>query len=123
MQRSINDDLENFIIKLLKSEEIDFEDVQCFHSPKLTKEELKLVELKHLGHLLTYKVFHKEEDPDVGPERMKKSDSKDKFVHSICQRRTKYLTLPSSQNELQILKGDPLGNLKFFQSGKLHNPV
>ena len=99
MQQSINDDLENFIIKLSKSEETDFdgERVLSFHTPKLTREELKLVEMKYLAHLLTYKIFHDEKDPDVDPERMQKSDSKDKFVFSLCQRHTKCLTLPSGE--------------------------
>ena len=32
-------------------------------------------------------------DADVDVEEMKKSDSKDKYLHSWCQRKTVYLTL------------------------------
>ena len=79
---SINDDLEDLITRLSQSETIDIEDVNCFFTPKLTKEELKLVELKDEAHLLSYSNFSQKffrgGDPDVDPEEMKKSDSKDK---------------------------------------------
>ena len=89
------------ITRLSQSEKIDIEDVNCFFTPKLTKEELKLVELKDETHLLSYSnyslKFFRGGNPDVDPEEMKKSDSKDKFVYSSCWRRTKCLTLPSSE--------------------------
>ena len=91
---SINDDLDSFVNNLQNSAEIDYEDVESFFHPKLTKEELKLVEQKNEEHMKTYlEVF----DADVDVEEMKKSDSKDKYVHSQCRRRTGYLNLESEQ--------------------------
>ena len=89
---SINDDLDSFVNKLQNSEEIDYEDVWSFFTPKLTKEELKLVEQKNKEHMMTYdRGFY----ADVGVEEMKKSDSKDKYLRSECQRITAYLSLES----------------------------
>ena len=51
---SINDDLEDLITRLSQSDEIDIESVTCFFTPKLTKEELKLNELRDKAHLLPY---------------------------------------------------------------------
>ena len=64
------------------------------------------MELKDEAHLLTYSFFTSGKDPDVDPEEMKKSDSKDKFVYSSCWRRTKCLNLPS--REIQEEKPDIL---------------
>ena len=90
---SINDDLDSFVNNLQNSDEIDNEMVISFCTPKLTKEELKLVEQKNYEHMRTY--FDDFADVDV--EEMKKSDSKDKYVHSQCRRRTDYLNLESKQ--------------------------
>ena len=89
---SINDDLESFVNNLQNSEEKEDEAVLSFFTPKLTKEELKLVEQKNFEHMTTYL-----DDiiADVGVEEMKKSDSKDKYVHSECRRITVYLSLES----------------------------
>merc|ERR1712126_336966 len=48
---SINDDFEMFLTNLLNSKEISEEEVRSFFTPKLTKEELKLVEVKNKEHL------------------------------------------------------------------------
>ena len=91
---SINDDLDSFVNKLQNSEEIDDEEVWSFFTPKLTKEELKLVEKNDNEYMKTFKTTF---DADVDVEEMKKSDSKDKYVHSKCRRTTVYLTLESEQ--------------------------
>ena len=91
---SINDDLDSFINKLQSSNEMEDEYVSSFFLPKLTKEELKLVEEKNQEHMRSYLL---EFDADVDVKEMKKSDSKDKYVHSWCQRRTFHLTLESNQ--------------------------
>ena len=91
---SINDDLDSFVNNLQNSEEIDHEYVTCFFLSKLTKEKLKLVEQKNKEHMMTYGF---EFDADVGIDEMKKSDSKDKYVHSTCGRITDYLSLESEQ--------------------------
>ena len=61
--------------------------------PKLTKEELKLVEEKNEEYMMTF-LFG---NADVDVEEMKKSDSKDKYLHSGCLRGTAHLTLESNQ--------------------------
>ena len=50
---SINDDLDSFVNNLQNSEGIDDEEVESFFTPKLTKEELKLVEQKNREHMET----------------------------------------------------------------------
>ena len=91
---SINDDLEMFLTNLLNSKEIKEEEVFSFFTPKLTEEELKLVEAKNKEHLESYSdhcVYG--ENPDVDRVEMKKSDSKSKYVHGRCYRRSYSLTL------------------------------
>ena len=63
--------------------------------PKLTKEELKLIEEKNEDYLSTFGRHNKfyEVSPDVDVEEMKKSDSKDKYVHCKCLRKTIYFNL------------------------------
>ena len=71
---------------------MDKEEVWSFCTPKLTKEELKLVKEKNKEHMMTYfRQFY----ADVGDEEMKKSNSKDKYVHTRCLRKTGYLSLES----------------------------
>ena len=94
---SINDDLDNFFIKL-ENNEIEEECVNSFFTPKLTEEELKLVEEKDEQHLSTYADHFHGINPDVDLEEMKKSDSASKYVHGPCLRDTFYLTLESIQN-------------------------
>ena len=91
---SINDDLDSFINDLQNSNEVEDEYVQSFFTPKLTKEELKLVEEKNEEHMRTYSKYF---NADVDVEDMKQSDSKDKYVHSACRRKTVHLTLESNQ--------------------------
>ena len=90
---SINDDLEMIITNLLNSKEIKEEKLLSFFTPKLTKEELKLVERDNYEHMKTYIVYL----PDVDVEKMRNSDSKDKYVHTRCIRSTKYLSLESAR--------------------------
>lgn len=94
--KSINDDLDNFFIKLEKNE-IEEEWVNSFFTPKLTEEELKLVEERNEQHLNTYEDHFHGINPDVNLEEMKKSDSASKYVHGPCIRQTFYLTLESVQ--------------------------
>ena len=91
---SINDDLDLFIENLQNSNEAEEEEVYSFFLPKLTKEELKLVEEKNEEHMMSY---WSEFDADVDVEEMKQSDSKDKYVHSWCKRKTGHLSLESNQ--------------------------
>ena len=90
---SINDDLDSLVNNLQNSEKTDNEEVLSFFTPKLTKEELKLVERDNYEHMKTYIVYL----PDVDVEKMRNSDSKDKYVHTRCIRNTKYLSLESER--------------------------
>jgi len=94
---SINDDLEMFLTNLLNSKEIKEERVWSFFMPKLTEEELKLVENKNEDHLNSYYEHYLERNPDVDPEEMKKSDSSSKYVHGCCRRWTFPLTLEKNR--------------------------
>ena len=99
-QKSINDDLESLLIKILKNEEIEDElEVHSFFLPKLPREELKLIKAKDENYLNTYLVYHAfdGEDPDVDEEEMKKSKSKDRYIFCECFRQTLKLTLDSNQ--------------------------
>ena len=89
-QGSINDDLYSFINNLQNSNEVEYESVPSFLHLKLTKEELKLVEEKKEEHMMTYLL---ELNADVDVEEMKKSNSKDKYVHCTCHRKTFHLSL------------------------------
>ena len=85
---SVNNDLESF---LNDPENDDREKVQLsnFYLQKLTKEELKLVEEKNPKYMATFD----RKFPDVNPEEMKKSNSKDKYLHCFCRRSTEILKL------------------------------
>ena len=91
---SINDDLDLFINNLQNSNEVEDEYVESFFLPKLTEEELKLVEEKNKEHMMSY---WDGLDADVDVEEMKQSDSKDKYLHSYCSRDTVHLSLESNQ--------------------------
>ena len=94
--KSINDDLDDFFIKL-ENNEIEDEWVNTFLTPMLTEEELKLVEEKNEEHLSTYSDHFHGGNPDVDLEEMKKSDSASKYVHGPCMRQTFYLTFEKVQ--------------------------
>ena len=99
---SINDDLERFLINLQNQKEVEYEEVHSFFTPKLTNEELKLVQEGNEEHLKTYRTYDIEGlNPDVDVEEMKKSDSKSKYVHGRCWRRTILLRLETSEDEDQ----------------------
>ena len=67
--------------------------VESFFTPKLTNEELKLIEKADEDHLKTYLEHYYEQNPDVDIDEMKRSDSKSKYVHGRCVRYTILLTL------------------------------
>ena len=94
-EESIQDDLESFFEKLKIGNE-KREDVVTYFLPKLTNEELKLVELKDENHLQEYVWQIIGRTVDVDPEQMKKSESDSKYVRSKCVRYT-YL-LKTSKN-------------------------
>ena len=87
---SINDDLESFYTNL-QNLKVRNEVVWCFFTPKLNEEELKLVKEKNIEHMRSY--LYDLHRADVDEEEMKKSNSKDKYVHCHCWRRTFCLRL------------------------------
>ena len=100
---SINDDLERFFINLQNQKEVKYESVGSFFTPKLTNEELKLVQAGNKEHLETYWF----RNPDVDLEEMKMSDSKSKYVHVDCWRLTFPLSLETedkTKDEVPIAK-------------------
>ena len=90
---SIHDDVETFFNDLQDRKNIKNENVRTFFTPKLTEEELKLVEQRNEQHLSTYAHPY----PDVDAKEMKKSDSSSKFVHGRCGRRTIPLKLEANR--------------------------
>ena len=94
---SINDDLESFFENLQNQKTIKNERVRSFFTPKLTDEEMKLVEERNELHLRTYENYYHGENPDVNDEEMKRSDSKSKYVQGLCARYTIQLTLESNE--------------------------
>ena len=96
---SINDDLERFWINLQNQKEVNYEDVWSFFTPKLTNEELKFVQEGNKEHLNTYWFHILKKNPDVDVEEMKQSDSKSKYVHGRCRRRTLPFNPETSQFE------------------------
>ena len=94
---SINDDLENFFDYLQNHKKVKGEMVRSFFTPKLTDEEMKLVEERNKLHLGTYWKHYRGQNPDVNDEEMKRSDSKSKYVQGSCRRLTIELALKSNQ--------------------------
>ena len=97
-KESIHDDLETFFSNLQGQKKIKNEYVPSFFTPKLTAEELKLVDERNEEFLSTYS-YHPWSNPDVDAEEMKKSDSSSKYVHGECLRLTKKLTLESNEKQ------------------------
>ena len=73
---SINDDLERFLINLQNQEEVKDEFVKGFFTPKLTNEELKLVNGRNKEQVWYHFAFR---NPDVDVEEMRI-----KFKVQIC---------------------------------------
>ena len=90
---SINDDLERFLINLQNQEEVKYQFVKSFFTPKLTNEEMKLVQDRNEEHLKTYSLHFYGGNPDVDIKEMNESDSKSKYVHGRCLRWTIQLKL------------------------------
>ena len=100
---SINDDLERFFTNLRNQKGVKIENAFSFFTPKLTNEELKLVQERNEKHLKTYLDYFDGKNPDVDVEEMKKSDSKSKYVGGGCWRVTIPLTFETITNEDDVL--------------------
>ena len=94
MKDSVNDDLESLFENLRLGKEIDDKNVYTYFLPKLTEDELDLVERQDASYLQT---FYRR-DPDVKGNGMMFSESDSKFVSGIGYRRTFKIENSSSQN-------------------------
>ena len=97
---SINDELELFFRRLLDQEQIEDEFIRSFFTPKLTQNEMNLVEIGKEDFLKSFGWHYSGANPDVDPEELKKSDSKAKFVHGRCYRYTTILSLPNKKKTI-----------------------
>ena len=101
-EQSIGDDLETFFTNLQHQKEIKNEFVWSFFLPKLTEDELKLVEQRNEQHLSTYFDHYYGRNPDVDPEEMKKSDSRSKYVYGRCFRETINLKIENRKRKKEM---------------------
>ena len=85
-KKSINDDLESFFENLQHGEPIPYsvEHNDLYFLPKLTREELKLVERKDSNYMKTFIHW----DPDVNEAEMKLSESNAKYLLAKSARKT-----------------------------------
>ena len=95
---SINDDLESYLINLQNQKDVTGEFVYSFFTPKLTDDELKLVQEGNEEHLKSYLDYFYGKNPDVDDKEMKDSDFKSKYVHGECLRMTIPLRLETNEN-------------------------
>ena len=107
---SINVDLERFLSNLQNQTEVKEEFVKSFFTPKLTNEEMKLVQERNEEHLHSYVDSFNSVNPDVGFEEMEQSNSKSKYVHGHCWRRTFPLILETNQFEDEVETEDGTEN-------------
>ena len=92
MKDSVNDDLESFFDDLRLGKKPD-EYVENYFLPKLTKEEMELVERKDISYLETFTMSN----PGVPEAEMMLSESDSKFVEGHARRRTFIIENKSSQ--------------------------
>ena len=105
---SVNDDLETFFYKCLNQEDDqekgdeDEDEVWSFFLPKLTEKEFKLLKNRDQEYLKTFYFYRPEEYEDQLIEDLaliEISDSKEKYSHGQCYRRTAFLTLDLIQKK------------------------
>ena len=80
---SVNDDIESLLEEIQngkKSADAVRTYVRTYFLPKLTQEELKMVERKHENFMETFAMLA--EDVDVNEEEMKASESDSKYVYA-----------------------------------------
>ena len=92
--KSVNDDLESFFEGLRLGKEPD-ENVGTYFLPKLTEEELRLVERKNASYLESFIFFNY---ADVDEDEMKLSESNSKFIEGWGHRRSFTIEIPNSPN-------------------------
>ena len=93
-KESANEDLESFMNRLQTAGYVKEEECVSYFLPKLNEHEVNLLEKSDEKYLKTFGWYYKGEDPDVDDEEMSKSESKSKFIRSLCVRHTFELTAP-----------------------------
>ena len=83
--------------------EVEYEIIWSFFTPKLTSEEMRLVQQRNEEYLKTDHDHLFGLNPDIDVEEMKKSDSKAKYFHGRCQRKTTPLTLATRRLTIPML--------------------
>ena len=104
LKDSVNDDLESLFenIRLGKKSEIF---VRTYFLPKLTEEELELIERRDTSYLQTFfDWFINKENPDVPETEMMLSKSDSKYVRGRAQRRT-FVIENSSETSSELSPG------------------
>ena len=86
----------------LNQTEVKEEFVESFFTPKLTDEEMKLVQAGNKKHLSSYLDSFNSRNPDVGFAEMQQSNSNSKYVHGFCWRRTFPLILETNLIEDEL---------------------
>ena len=84
LKDSVNDDLESLFENIGLGKKPN-EEVKTYFLPKLTEEELELVERRDTSYLQT---FSWEDDADVDETEMMLSESDSKYVDVLCTRKT-----------------------------------
>ena len=93
---SVHDDLEIFFEKNKLGNDIELvppPPLGMYCLPKLTEDELLLINNKDEDYLRTFAYFHVNESPDIEDDEMKLSESKSKFAYCMCFRVSARLTL------------------------------
>ena len=86
-KNSVNDDLETLFENIRLGKEPD-EEVQTYFLPKLTEEEMELVERRDTSYLQGLYEGLMGGNPDVNETEMMLSESDSKYVYGFSQRRT-----------------------------------
>ena len=95
-KKSVNDDLKSFFEAIRLGKEPD-EYVQTYFLPKLTEEEMELVERKDTSYFETYiEGAYGAKNPDVKAAEIKLSESDSKFARGYGVRKTFTIENPSS---------------------------
>jgi len=87
LKDSVNDDLESLLENIRLGKE-SYEKVWTYFLPKLTEEELELVERKDTSYLQSFGEAVFGTNPDVNETEMMLSESDSKYVYGQCLRRT-----------------------------------
>ena len=99
---SFNDDLESMFMDIRNGNK-PVSETQAYFLPKLTRQELKLVESKDKDF---FKTLMGNKFADVAESEMKLSESDSKFVRGICERKT--IILDTYDLEKKALTSEPL---------------